>query len=494
MITTKMLENEIKTLQKAAKIHAKYSISQYKKVLKTLEELEERKNSLEEEVKLRTIHLEKEIQQKEKLASTLENIAKYDQLTSLANRYLFLDELNILQKEANLLDTSFSLLFIDLDGFKLVNDTYGHEIGDALLQIVSRRIKSCIRKSDLVARLGGDEFTVILREDNKDRISTIAKNIISKIKEMIIIDNINVFVGASIGIYTYHKGDDTQDILSKSDIAMYEAKKAGKGMYVFFDDTMQQQLQEIAFLKTKIKDALKNNEFVNFLQPIVLSIDKKIKGAEVLLRLKENNKFLSPVKFIPILEDDIHLIKEVTFWQIKEIVKLMKKTDIFYSINISAKLLNDYDIIDFLNECLEKNSCDTSRIFFEVTETALSKNILTASKILKQIKKMGFNISLDDFGTGYSSLAYLRNLPFDVLKIDKTFIDDILESNKDRKLLDSIVNIADIFDMKIVLEGIETKNQLQLLPKRENIKYQGFYFYKPMPIDEFFNANGNVNG
>jgi len=485
MITQDMLIDEIKTLQKAAKIHAKYSISQYKKVLKTLEELEQRKEILEEEVKLRTTHLEKEIKQKESLTHILENIAKYDQLTSLANRYLFLDELNILQKEASLLNTSFSLLFIDLDGFKLINDTYGHEVGDELLQIVSRRITSAVRKSDLVARLGGDEFTVILREDNKDRIIKIAQNIISKIKQVIKINDIGVFVGSSIGIYTYHKGDTTQDILSKSDIAMYEAKKAGKGVYVFFDDTMQKQLQEITFLKTKIKNGFKNNEFVNFFQPIVSSKDKKIKGAEVLLRLKEKNSFLSPVKFIPILEEDIHLIKEVTFWQIREVVKLMKKTDIFYSINVSAKLLNDYDILDFLKKCLLKNRCNTSRIFFEVTETVLSKNISVASKILKEIKELGFNISLDDFGTGYSSLAYLRNLSFDVLKIDKTFIDDILESKQDRQLLKSIIDIANTFNMKIVLEGIEHKAQLDILPVGENIKYQGFYFYKPMQEKEF---------
>jgi len=481
-ISKDMLIKEIKTLQKAAKIHAKYSIEQYKKVLSSLEELEKRKNLLEEEVKLRTLHLQNEIKQKEKLASQLENMAKYDQLTGLANRYLFLSELNLLEKEALLLNKPFSILFIDLDGFKLVNDTYGHEIGDELLKIVAKRIKNSVRNNDLVARLGGDEFAVILRNLNDQKIiEKIAKKIIDKIKKIIKIEDLSIFVGSSIGIYVYQPGDSTQDILSKADIAMYESKKSGKGIYKFFDSIMQKKLQEITFLKTKIKNGLKNKDFVLLFQPIISSITQEIKGVEVLLRLKEKDKYLPPSKFIPILEEDIHLIKEVTFWEINEAIKLTKKTDIFYSINISAKLLNDYDLLKTLKNIKISNP---KQLYFEVTETVLSQNIIFASKLLNEIKKLGFNLSLDDFGTGYSSLAYLRTLPFDTLKIDKTFIDNILHSPKDKKLLECIINIAKTFEMKVVMEGVETKEQLNILPKGENIKYQGFLFYKPLPKKE----------
>jgi diguanylate cyclase (GGDEF)-like protein len=480
-ITKEMLENEIKTLQKASKIHSTYSISQYKKVLKALEEVEQRKNSLEEEIKARTKHLEQEIKQKELLANTLENMAKYDQLTSLANRYLFLHELEQIHKNSK----PFSLLFIDLDGFKPVNDTYGHDIGDELLQIVARKIKKCVRKNDLVARIGGDEFTIILKNTtNKNTIKKIASNIIKSLEDIIKIQDLSIIIGASIGIYIFNHKDSIDTILSKADLAMYEAKKAGKGRYLFFDNSMQKHLQEIKYLKMKVKYALDKNEFVNLFQPIVSSTDNKIIGAEVLLRLKEKDKLLSPNLFIPILEEDISIIKKVTFWQIQEVAKLTKKTNIFFSINISAKLLNDYDLLQTLKKYIKQYKCNTKQIFLEITESVLSYNLEKAAEILQKITQLGFNISLDDFGTGYSSLAYLRQLPLNTLKIDKTFIDNILSSKKDQKLLESIINIASVFDMQIVMEGIEKDKQLNILPKNKDIKYQGFYFYKPIPLEE----------
>jgi len=481
-ITKDMLIKEIKVLQKASLLHAKYSISQYKKVLKTLKELEEEKKLLEEKVKERTIHLEKEIKQKETLAKQLEKIAKFDILTGLANRYTFLNELKILQEESKLLNKSFTILFIDLDGFKLINDTYGHEIGDKLLQIIAQRIKSSVREEDIVSRLGGDEFTVILKNlKNRQVIEKITKEIINEIKKPIYIDNLTVFVGSSIGIYTYSPDDSTQDILSKADIAMYEAKNKGKGIYTFFDKSMQEKLTKLTILKNNIKKALQNKSFINHFQPIISSVSKKIVGVETLLRLKQGNSLILPTEFIPILEEDINLIKEVTFWQIKSVIQKLKNKNIFYSINLSAKLLNDEDILNYLSNLKTKIKFDPSKLYFEVTETALSENLYKASDILRKIKKMEFNLSLDDFGTGYSSLAYLRELPFETLKIDKQFIDNIVKSKKDQKLLKSIISMAEIMDMKIILEGIETKEQLKIVPSKKIIKYQGYYFYKPMP-------------
>ncbi|GAB6073668.1 putative bifunctional diguanylate cyclase/phosphodiesterase [Nautilia lithotrophica] len=484
-----LLVNEIKVLQKAAQLHAKYSISQYKKVLNTLQELQKEKELLEEKVKERTKHLEEEYNEKISYAQKLDKIAKYDQLTGLANRYLFFNELKLLKKEYDLMDSPFALLFIDLDGFKFINDTYGHNIGDKVLQIVASKLKSKVRKEDLVSRIGGDEFTIILKNiDSKEKISEIATKIINSFKKPLKIDDINLYLGASIGIYTIKKHDSFQDIITKADIAMYEAKKAGKGTYLFFDESMKSELIKITKLRNYIKNALKNNKFINCFQPIVLSTNYKIKGAEALLRLIQNNKLISPTIFIPILEDDIHLIKEVTFWQISEIVKLTKKLDIFFTINLSAKLLGDYDLIEYLEKLKQKTHFDTSKIYFEVTETALSSNLTMASNILLKLKEMGFVLSLDDFGTGYSSLAYLRELPFDIIKIDKKFIDNLPFSEKDQKLLKSIINMANILDMKIVLEGIETKEQLKKLPQDENIKYQGYHFHKPYKIDKLLSC------
>jgi len=481
-ITKKMLEDEIKVLKKASSLHAKYSISQYKQVLKALDKLEAEKMLLEQKVKERTQHLEVEIKQKQSLANELEKIAKYDQLTGLANRYLFLNELELILDEAKLLNKKFALFFIDLDGFKFVNDTYGHEVGDELLQVVSNRIKSLVRSEDLVSRLGGDEFTIILKNiGSEDKLSNIAQKVINKVKEKIKIDNLSVFVGASIGIYIYNGTDNSQDIVSKADIAMYEAKKSGKGKYIFFGSSMQDELQKTLSIKTDLKNALKFNEFVNYFQPIVSSVDFKIKGVEVLIRWKKDNKIVPPDDFVHILEDDIQLITEVTFWQIEEVVKVIKDYDIFFSINISAKLLNGNDLILKLKELLKKYKFNPAQIFFELTETTLSINLLKSQALLKEIKELGFNLSLDDFGTGYSSLAYIREFPFDTIKIDKKFLDNIELSKKDEKLLLSIINMAEILDMKIVLEGIEAKEQLKYIKSKDYIKYQGFYFYKPAP-------------
>ena len=480
-ITKKMLRDEIKALKKASALHAKYSISQYKNVLKTFDELEYEKEQLEEKVKQRTIHLETEIEQKEVLTNKLEKVAKYDQLTGLANRYLFLNELQIIKKEADLLDKPFALLFIDLDGFKLVNDTYGHEAGDIILQTVSKRIKTIVRAEDMVARLGGDEFTIILRNiNNRKKAEDISYQIINTVKKVINIDSLNLYVGSSIGIYLYDFDSDYQDIIAKADIAMYEAKKTGKGKHIFFDYSMQQQLHDSTLMKHKIKNALKNNQFINLYQPIVSSLDLEIKGVEVLMRWKDGDNIISPTIFIPILEEDINLIKDVTFWQIEDTFKKMKETEILFSINISVKLLGDDDLLELLQNLEKKYIYDKQRIFFEVTETSLSSNFITSSRILKKIKKLGYNLSLDDFGTGYSSLAYLREFPFDVMKIDKQFLDNVEKSKKDKALLKAIINMAEILDMKIILEGIEQLEQTTMFDKNTYIKFQGFYFSKPL--------------
>jgi EAL domain-containing protein (putative c-di-GMP-specific phosphodiesterase class I) len=202
------------------------------------------------------------------------------------------------------------------------------------------------------------------------------------------------------------------------------------------------------------------------------------------MRWIDGGEIISPNVFIPILEDDISLIQSVTFWQIEEVIKVMQCNDLHYSINISAKLLTNNHLISQLKCFLNKYQFETDRISFEVTETTLSSNLAQASKILLELKELGFNLSLDDFGTGYSSLAYIRELPLDTIKIDKKFIDNIEYSEKDRKLLLSIINMAEILDMKIIIEGIEKKEQLKLLKKNNYIKFQGFYFYKPMRFEE----------
>jgi diguanylate cyclase (GGDEF)-like protein len=445
----------------------------------------EEKSILEEKVKQRTQHLEDEIYEKENLANKLEKLAKYDQLTGLANRYMFLNELELVYKEAQLLEKQFVLLFIDLDGFKLVNDTYGHKVGDALLQTISLRLQSIIRHGDLISRIGGDEFTVILKDiSDTDRVKKITQEIIDSIKKTININKLEVYVGSSIGVYVYDGYDQFENIVPKADIAMYEAKKAGKGTHVFFDDSMQKEISQITNLKTKIKDALKNREFVNYFQPIILSTDEKIKSSEVLMRWIDGGEIISPNVFIPILEDDISLIQSVTFWQIEEVIKVMQCNDIHYSINISAKLLTNNHLISQLKCFLNKYQFETDRISFEVTETTLSSNLAQASKILLELKELGFNLSLDDFGTGYSSLSYLSRLPIDTIKINKSFVDDISQGKN--ILVDTIISMARSLKMNVVAEGVESESQKEYLHKQGCSLYQGFLFSEAVPEREYF--------
>ena len=478
-VTEEVLINEIKVLQRAAKIHAKYSIEQYKKVLKYVNELEKEKKLLESKVKERTKYLEDEMKQKEILASKLNKLAKYDQLTGLANRLMFFNEIEKVYKDTKDENSSFTIFFIDLDGFKMVNDTYGHEAGDFVLRTVAQRLKKIVRKSDVISRLGGDEFTIILKDLNDiETIKKIASKIIKELARPIRYNNNLLNIGASIGIYLFDQKDSISDIIAKSDIAMYEAKKSGKGRFVFFNEHMKSELENRVITKNNLKNAIRNKEIEFYIHPIVNSLNLQIKGFEVLSRWE-----IPPIEFIALMEEEVDLLKEFTFWQIENIFSCAQKYDTTFSINLSGKLLMDFDLVKFLRKKLKYQKIDTSKIFFEITETALATNLIKASKILQDLKDMNFNISLDDFGTGYSSLAYIKNLPIDTLKIDKEFIKN-LNSNKDIKLFKAIINMAEILDMNIVLEGIEKKHQLKYVQKNEHINYQGFLFYEPVHLNE----------
>ncbi|MEN4054200.1 EAL domain-containing protein [Sulfurimonas sp. NWX79] len=481
-LTKKQLINEIKTLQEAARIHTKNSIKQYKKVLHTIKELQEEKKSLEKKIRQRTKKLEK--------------IAKFDALTSLPNRYLFKEELMLTLQSAKLIRTNFALIFIDLDGFKDVNDIYGHESGDNILKIISKRLLLCVRKdTDLVARLGGDEFTVLLKGlAAKDKIEKIANKILAELsREIQISSKIKVIVSASLGIEIYHHFDNTsiEDLLAHADIAMYKAKAQGKNQVVFFNTTMKQELTKKVLLQDELREAYKKGEFIYYLHPIVGSNTKELCGAEVLLRWKKNGEILSPYFFMEELEM-MDLFVPLTFEQIQSVVREFEdiKKELSLSFNLTARILDSMEIVKFLEE-LKKELNPHLKLYFEITESDFANNIVKAKKVLEAISALGFKISLDDFGTGYSSLSHIRAFPLDTLKIDKIFVDSIVESQKDYQLFKSIITMARILDIQIVVEGIETEEQFKKIRKKSYVKIQGYYFYKPMPLDEFRSIMSN---
>jgi len=480
-LTKEMLIEEIKVLQDAAQLHAKKSIEQYKEVLKVLEELESEKNLLEEKVKERTIHLER--------------LAKYDTLTHLPNRHMFKEELALTLESARLLDKPFALIFLDIDGFKEINDTYGHNIGDILLKGLSKKLLLCVRQgTDTVSRLGGDEFTIILRGlKNLVDIDKISTKILKQISTTLqLTSTVQVNVSASLGVYVYENSDEItlDEIISNADIAMYEAKNSGKNQYIYFDKKMKSTLSKHIILKHELTDAFKAREFVNYVQPIVSAQTHEILGVEILLRWKRDNKIMSPAYFIETLEN-MDLILDVTFWQIEEVLLSVKelKKDMFFSFNLTARMLNNSKILDFLLRVKQHCLINPSNIYLELTENDFAKDIQKTQTILQAISSLGFKISLDDFGTGYSSLSCIRNFPIDVLKIDQAFVRGIEKSTKDYQLFQSIMSMGEILNMDIVVEGVESKEQLSLIEKKNFVKIQGYYFYKPMPIEEFISKN-----
>ena len=476
-ITKEMLIEEIKVLQKAAQLHAQKSIEQYKNVVRVLEELEQEKQLLEEKVKKRTKHLDK--------------LAKYDVLTQLPNRYLFKEQLRRTLKSSKLSHKPFTLIFIDLDGFKDVNDTYGHYAGDILLKKISQKLLGIVREeSDTVSRLGGDEFTILLPGlKNQEQIDKITHEILRSVNATKnLTKNIKINISASIGIYIYDNDYDItiDEIIANADIAMYQAKEAGKNRHVYFNQKMKLELSKQITLKQELLDAFEADEFVNYLQPIVQAKTHKIVGVEVLLRWKKENSIVSPAYFIETLEN-MDLIFDVTFWQIESILSKVQaiKQELFFSFNLTAKILHTEKIVDFLTYIKEHYAVSPSNIYLEITESDFSKDIQKTKNVLAAISKLGFKISLDDFGTGYSSLSYIRDFQIDILKIDQAFVKGIENSKKDYKLFQSIMHMGKVLDMKIVVEGVETKKQLTLIGRKKIVKIQGYYFYKPMPLQEF---------
>lgn len=487
-ISKEQLEEEIRVLQKASSLHARYSISQYKKVLESLEELEKEKKSLENKVKQRTSHLEKEIRKKQKIANELVQIAKYDNLTKLPNRYMFKEELKLVLKEAELLNGSFTVMFIDLDGFKAVNDKYGHDMGDKLLKLVAKKLQQCIRKSsDVVSRLGGDEFTIILKSiSDVDIITKIGDQIINVLnKPMYLDENVTIRISSSIGIYIFDDENDIETIISRADTAMYEAKNSGKNRYVLYDNKMQNKENEKFNLSIELKNAYKSKDFTNVLHPVYNS-SKSIVGAEVLLRWKSDSKVVLPFKFLYILEDS-RLIINITFWQIEELLKeyIKTKQDYFLSFNLSYVLVNSNKTVRFLERIVNEYEFEAKNIHFEIEENALSKNSEKSLKILKQISEMGFKITLDNFGRGFSSIYYLKEYPIYSVKIDKEIVRKIFDSKEDMKFLLSILDMLKTLEKNTIVGGIESKEQLNIISKKYDFYFQGFFFNKPLQIESF---------
>jgi diguanylate cyclase (GGDEF)-like protein/PAS domain S-box-containing protein len=421
----------------------------------------------------------------------VEFIAYHDNLTLLPNRRSLEKKVNELTFKASNNKSKFAILFIDLDGFKMINDGLGHDIGDLLLKEIANRFKKTLRESDNVFRVGGDEFTVILEYTNDENIiETVANKIIKNVNKQIIIKNHSLQVGCSIGIAKFPQdAGNLLNLLKYSDTAMYKAKQNGKNRFEFYSRDLSNSVHTRLNIEQSLTKALQNNEFYLVYQPKYDLSTKKIFSVEALIRW--NSQILgkiSPIDFIYVAEEMgfINQLGLFVFRKACEDFKYLKdKTDIkLISINVSTIQLMNENFVNEILEIIALTKIPATSIGIEITETYIMKNIVDIQKTLQELRILGIKIIIDDFGTGYSSMQYLQKLPIDIIKIDKSFVDP-LSKNDNQAIIKAIIAISKSFDYKTVAEGIETQEQEDILLNLGIDFGQGFLFSKPKTLDEF---------
>lgn len=430
----------------------------------------------------------------------IQQLAFYDALTGLANRTLFYEKLEEAISQAKNNATKVALLFIDLDHFKEVNDTLGHDAGDELLKTVAHRISSCLRGSDTLARLGGDEFVVILHDMQQTPSSNpvqicekIAQNIIDRLSESHSYKDYTFYGGASIGIVIYP--DDAHsigDLIQLADTAMYEAKNGGRSSYRFFSSEMIDCIKKRVTMIHELKHAIENSELYLVFQPLVEVQSQAIIGAEVLLRWKNFELgAISPVNFIPLAEDT-GLILSIGVWVVEQACQQLKtwqqnqKVKLEYlAVNISIHQLIQPEFIDSLLAICQKHGISSQQLELEITEGGLAQYPDNISEILEKLSNLGYKLAIDDFGTDYSSLSRLKSFHVDVLKIDRSFVRNMAVNKEDAAIARAVIDLAQALDLMTLAEGVETVEQFELLKEHGCRRVQGYLFGKPMSVPEF---------
>ena len=425
----------------------------------------------------------------------MEKLANFDSLTGLPNRQFFVEMLRVELLRAKRAKTDVALLFFDLDGFKDVNDAFGHEVGDKLLVKIASLVKSYLREGDVISRLGGDEFLVLL-DENPDEYTlvNIAERIVEGLSETIKIEEWLINVGASIGIAKASQSNfNLSEFISNADLAMYRSKLAGKGRYTFFIEEMMEDNKRKLLIAKNIDNALINDKFQLFYQP---KVDQQsiVMGYEVLLRWHDAELgFISPSEFIPIAEQ-CGKINVITSWVLRqaciEFSELQSKhhAAVKVSINLSAIDIKNDELFNEIVNLLSDFGIAPSLMEFEVTESAYLENFEDANQFFSKIQKLGSTIALDDFGTGYSSLAYLTQINLDTLKIDKQFVDNLGIADRNNLITVAIIDMANRLQLQICAEGVETRVQAEFLISRGCQQLQGYLFGRPLALQ-----NININ-
>lgn len=425
-------------------------------------------------------------------------LAFYDQLTQLPNRILFLDRLGRVMANSARADRFGALLLIDLDHFKLLNDTQGHEIGDQLLKLIAGRLKQCIREEETLARLGGDEFVVLLddlagnEKEAASVVEAVAEKILGELNQTYQIGSLAHHNTASIGV-TLFKGhtSSVDDVMKQADLAMYRAKAAGRNMVRFFDTATEEAVKRQAEMESGLRNALAGNQLLLHYQAQILD-DRRVTGAEVLVRWKHPERgLISPAEFIPLAEQT-GLIIPIGNWVLETACRRLaawaqrpELSHLTISVNVSAQQFRQEDFIDQVLDIVAQTKADPRRLKLELTESMLVQDIDDVIAKMYVLKSRGIGFSLDDFGTGYSSLSYLKQLPLDQLKIDQSFVRDVLSDPNDAVIARAIVALGQSLGLAVIAEGVETASQRDFLAAAGCHAYQGYFFSRPVMAGEF---------
>jgi diguanylate cyclase (GGDEF)-like protein/PAS domain S-box-containing protein len=439
-----------------------------------------------------------DLTERKKAEEVIHNLAFYDPLTNLPNRRLLMDRLHQAMASGTRNGQHGAILFLDLDNFKTLNDTKGHDIGDLLLIEVAQRLQGCVREGDTVARFGGDEFMLILEGLSTEQAEAaahaemIAEKIRTVLGQSFQLNNLEHHCSASIGINLFFDHPGTVDeLIKQADVAMYQAKQTGHNAIRFFDPTMQAVLDARSKMEAALRVALSKQQFCLHYQ---IQVDAALRpiGAEALLRSEHPDlRMISPAQFIPLAEEN-GLIQPIGLWvletacaQIKAWQQDARTRDLVLAINVSAKQFRQADFVAQVQAAVQNQAINPMLLKLELTESLLLENIEDTIATMNALNEIGIQISLDDFGTGYSSLQYLKRLPLNQLKIDQSFVRDIANDSSDKGIVRTIIAMAKSMKLDVIAEGVETEEQRQLLLKNGCTHYQGYLFGRPVPIEQF---------
>jgi diguanylate cyclase (GGDEF)-like protein len=419
--------------------------------------------------------------------------ANFDQLTKLPNRYYMMSHIDKAFTRSRRNNTKVSLLFMDLDNFKDINDSLGHSVGDELLKQVAFRLRSLVREADTPARFGGDEFLIMLEGlYQQGQAEVVAHKLTRCFKKPFFLGKHEIYTSASIGISTYPDDGNSADLLLQyADTAMYYAKQSGRNNYRFFSHELRANIDEQLAIESRLRHAIKNNELHLFFQPKINIIEEKIIGAEALLRWSNPDLGnVPPDVFIPIAEK-YGLIEDIGSWVLEMACReashwqTISSQDLHVAVNISPQQFRSKDLLKKVDNILQTSGLPAKLLEMEITETLLIQDTEEPLEILNALRERKITLSLDDFGTGYSSLSYLKRFPIQILKIDRSFIQNLADNQHDRSLVDAIIAMGHSLELRIVAEGVESQEQLEFLRKRNVKVVQGYLFSPPVSIKDF---------